>query len=99
MLPTERNQLAGVSPRPQGGVLQPDATPSGKAIEESFVVLPPPAASVYKCEFGAGGGGSNLPSPEGGSTNALSQPHNSGFHSTITVLKRAFEIATTQTRV
>ncbi|CAA2960871.1 beclin-1 [Olea europaea subsp. europaea] len=99
VLPTEGNQLAGVSPRPQGGVLQPDATPSGKAIEESFVVLPPPAASVYKCEFGAGGGGSNLPSPEGGSTNALSQPHNSGFHSTITVLKRAFEIATTQTRV
>ncbi|PWA73570.1 Beclin family [Artemisia annua] len=58
--------------------LPPRPNQSGKAMEESFVVLPPPAASVYKSE---------------------PTSNNSGFHSTITVLKRACEIATTQTRV
>ncbi|KAK6137095.1 hypothetical protein DH2020_029166 [Rehmannia glutinosa] len=85
--------------RPRGGAMHPDASQSGKAIDESFVVLPPPAASVYKCEPGADGGGTNLPSPEGGPIDSPMQPHNSGFHSTITVLNRAFDIATTQTQV
>ncbi|KAL0464909.1 UNVERIFIED_CONTAM: Beclin-1-like protein [Sesamum latifolium] len=99
VLPKQRNQTAGVPPRPRGGAVHPDASHSGKAIDESFVVLPPPAASVYKCEPGADGSGSTLPSPEGGPTNTPMQPHNSGFHSTITVLNRAFDIATTQTQV
>ncbi|GFP91913.1 beclin-1-like protein [Phtheirospermum japonicum] len=96
VLPKQRN---GVPPRPRGGPMHPDASQSGKAIDESFVVLPPPAASVYKCEPGADGGGTNLPSPEGGPTDSPTQPHNSGFHSTITILNRAFDIATTQTQV
>ncbi|KAL2233797.1 UNVERIFIED_CONTAM: Beclin-1-like protein [Sesamum indicum] len=99
VLPKQRNQTAGVPPRPRGGALHPDASHSGKAIDESFVVLPPPAASVYKCEPGADGSGSTMPSPEGGPTNTPMQPHNSGFDSTITVLNRAFDIATTQTQV
>ncbi|XP_059634365.1 beclin-1-like protein isoform X2 [Cornus florida] len=98
VLPKQRNQAAGVPPRPRGGAMQPDTSQSGKAMEESFVVLPPPAASVYKCESPIDGGGTHLPSPEGG-TGAPMQPNNSGFHSTITVLKRAFDIATTQTQV
>ncbi|KAL0397998.1 UNVERIFIED_CONTAM: Beclin-1-like protein [Sesamum calycinum] len=97
-LASARNQTAGVA-RPRGGAMHPDASHSGKAIDESFVVLPPPAASVYKCEPGADGSGSTLPSPEGGPTNTPMQPQNPGFHSTITVLNRAFDIATTQTQV
>lgn len=96
VLPKQRNQTTGVPPRPRSGTMHPDA---GKAIDESFVVLPPPAASVYKCEPGADGGGTNLPSPEGGSSDSPAQPHNSGFHSTITVLNRAFDIAKSQTQV
>ncbi|KAL6575640.1 Vacuolar protein sorting-associated protein atg6 [Orobanche hederae] len=99
VLPKQRNQTPGVPPRPRGGPVQPDASHSGKAIDESFVVLPPPAASVYKCEPGADGGGTNSPSPEGGPTDSPAQPHDPGFHSTITVLNRAFDIATTQTQV
>ncbi|KAL1561919.1 Vacuolar protein sorting-associated protein atg6 [Salvia divinorum] len=89
VLPNQRNQTPGIPPRPR----------CGKAIDESFVVLPPPAASVYKSEPGADEGGTNLLSPEGGPASSLSQPHNSGFHSMITVLNRAFDIATTQTQV
>ncbi|CAA0841215.1 Beclin-1-like protein [Striga hermonthica] len=99
VLPKQRNQSPGVPPRPRGGPLHPEVSQSGKAIDESFVVLPPPAASVYKCEPGADGGGTNLPSPDGGPIDSPTQPHNSGFHSTITILNRAFEIATTQTQV
>ncbi|KAL8062874.1 hypothetical protein ABFX02_02G175300 [Erythranthe guttata] len=99
VLPKQRNQTPGVPPRPRSGMIQPDASQSGKAIDESFVVLPPPAASVYKCEPGADGGTTNLPSSEGGPANSPAQPHNSGFDSTITVLNRAFDIATTQTQV
>lgn len=78
-------------PRPRGGAAQPDASHSGKSMDESFVV-------VYKPESSLDGGGAHLPSSDGGSNGHL-QPNNSGFHTTITVLKRAFEIATTQTQV
>lgn len=91
VLPKQRPQLHGVPPRPRGSAVQPDASQSGKAMDESFVV-------VYKSESASDGGGPQVPSPEGG-TNGPMQPNNSGFHSTITVLKRAFEIATTQTQV
>ncbi|PHT48226.1 Beclin-1-like protein [Capsicum baccatum] len=99
VLPKQRNQVPGIPPRGRGGSAQPDASQSGRAMEESFVVLPPPAASVYKCEPTSDGAGMNLPSPDGGPPNAPIQPNNSGFHSTITVLKRAFDIATTQTQI
>lgn len=97
VLPKQRNQPHGVPPRPRGGAVQPDTSQSGKAMEESFVMLPPAPASVYKCESASEAAGTQLPSPEGASGNL--QPNNSGFHSTITVLKRAFDIATTQTQV
>nr|XP_023922773.1 beclin-1-like protein isoform X1 [Quercus suber]POE97601.1 beclin-1-like protein [Quercus suber] len=88
-----QQQLQGIPPRPRAGAgpVQPDISQPGKTMEESFVV-------VYKSESASDGGGTQLPSPEGGSNVPL-QPHNSGFHSTITMLKRAFEIATTQTQV
>lgn len=93
VLPKQKPQPQGIPPRPRGGggAVQPDISQPGKTMDESFVV-------VYKSESASDGGGTQLPSPEGGSNVPL-QPHNSGFHSTITVLKRAFEIATTQTQV
>ncbi|XP_016511572.1 beclin-1-like protein isoform X1 [Nicotiana tabacum] len=99
VLPKQRNQGPGIPPRGRGVSAQPDASQFGKAMEESFVVLPPPAASVYKCEPTSDGAGTNVPSPDGGPQNAPTQPNNSGFHSTITVLKRAFDIASTQTQI
>ncbi|KAM7508575.1 hypothetical protein LguiA_019028 [Lonicera macranthoides] len=99
VLPKQKNQIpGGAPPRPRSGA---DTSQSGKAMEESFVVLPPPAASVYKCEPGSdGGSGTHLPShDDGGPNSAPMQANNSGFHSTITVLNRAFDIATTQTQV
>ncbi|MFS7925046.1 putative atg6/Beclin, atg6, BARA domain, atg6/beclin, coiled-coil domain-containing protein [Helianthus anomalus] len=77
-------QKPGIPPRPVQSV---------KAMEESFVVLPPPAASVYKSADGT----THVPSHD--ESTAPARANNSGFHSTITVLKRAFEIATTQTQV
>ncbi|EOX95720.1 PREDICTED: beclin-1-like protein [Theobroma cacao] len=91
VLPKQKPQAQGIPPRPRGGPGQPDAGHPGKAMEESFVV-------VYKSESASDGGGAHLPLSEGGPNSPL-QPNNSGFHSTITVLKRAFEIATTQTQV
>lgn len=99
VLPKQKSQVPGVPPRPRGGPVPSDASQSGKAMEESFVVLPPPAASVYKCESASDASGIHVPSHEGEPTGAPSHPNNSGFHSTITVLKRAFDIATTQTQV
>lgn len=96
VLPNQRTP--GTRPRPHSVAVQADANHSGRAMEESYVVLPPPAASVYKYESASDGGGKHLPSPEGGPTSS-SHSNNSGFHSTITVLKRALDIATTQTQV
>lgn len=91
VLPKQRPQSHGVPPRPRGSSAQSEASQSGKAMDESFVV-------IYKSESASDGGGPQIPPPEGG-TNGPMQPNNSGFHSTITVLKRAFEIATSQTQV
>lgn len=76
--------------------MQPDASQSGKAMEESFVVLPPAAASMY--EPASDGGGTHI-SCLGGSPISPLHTNNTGFYSRITVLQRAFEIATTQTQV
>ncbi|XP_026426409.1 beclin-1-like protein [Papaver somniferum] len=91
----KNSSQGGVPPRPRGG--PGDNRASGKAMEDSFVVLPPAAASMYNSESGSDGG-AHLPSSGGIPGNHL-HPNNSGFHSSITVLKRAFDIATTQTRV
>nr|CAJ27523.1 beclin 1 protein [Medicago truncatula] len=86
VLPKQRPQTQGVPPRPRGDTSHP-----GKTMEESFVV-------VYKSESASDGGGGNSLSP-GVDHGGHLPPHNSGFNSTITVLTRAFEIATTQTQV
>ncbi|CAN6475465.1 unnamed protein product [Victoria cruziana] len=71
---------------------------AGKAMEESYVVLPPAAASMYKGESTSDAGGQHSPSSRTIPTNPLDTT-DAGFHSSITVLKRAFEIATTQTQL
>ncbi|KAK8482988.1 hypothetical protein V6N13_022014 [Hibiscus sabdariffa] len=91
VLPKQKPQAPGIPPRPRSVPGLPDAGQPRKGMEESFVV-------VYKSESASDGSGTQLPSSEGGPSNSL-QPNNSGFHSTITVLKNAFEIATTQTQV
>ena len=93
VLPKQRpqSQAQGIPPRPRSGAAQPDTGQPGKTMEESFVV-------VYKSESSSDGSGANLSSP-GVDPSGHLQPHNSGFNSTINVLKRAFEIATTQTQV
>ncbi|KAL2893221.1 Beclin-1-like protein [Bienertia sinuspersici] len=98
VLPKEKSQSPGAPPRPRGSGVQPETSPSAKMMDESFVVLPPAPASVYRSESQADGGGTHTQSGEGNPSSQLN-PNTSGFHSTITVLKRAFEIATTQTQV
>ena len=56
VLPKQRNQVSGVPPRPRGGGVQLDTSQPGKAMEESFVVLPLPAASVYNSDSKSDGG-------------------------------------------
>ncbi|KAK9743157.1 hypothetical protein RND81_03G220700 [Saponaria officinalis] len=96
VLPKQKSQPSGIPPRPRGVVAQPEVSPSGKTMEESFVVLPPALASVYTPQTDGSGTHAQLAE---GSNNGQLNPNSSGFHSTITVLKRAFEIATTQTQV
>ncbi|KAF5743782.1 autophagy protein Apg6 [Tripterygium wilfordii] len=92
VLPKQRPSAQGPSSRPRTGAAQHETgQQSGKTMEESFVV-------VYKSESASDGGGNQSSLPEGGPSSHM-QPNNTGFHSTITVLKRAFEIATTQTQV
>ncbi|PPD80825.1 hypothetical protein GOBAR_DD22248 [Gossypium barbadense] len=91
VLPKQKPLAPGIPPRPRGMPGQPDTGQARKGMEESFVV-------VDKSESASDGSGTQLPSSEGGPSSSL-QPNNSGFHSTITVLKNAFEIATTQTQV
>lgn len=93
VLPKQRPAAQGIPPRPRGGGNgQPDAAQPGKAMEESFVV-------VYKSESAADGTGNHSSAAAGSDHSGHLQPHNSGFNSTITVLTRAFEIATAQTQV
>lgn len=90
LLPKQRPQAQGSAHRPRGDAAAAAAQP-GKAMEESFVV-------VYKSESGTDGGGAHSPGTGADSGGHL-PTHNSGFNSTITVLTRAFEIATTQAQV
>lgn len=92
VLPKQKPHSQGLPPLHQGGGPPPsDPSPSGKAMDESFVV-------VYKNESASGGGAGQLPASDVAHDAPL-PPNNSGFNATITVLKRAFEIATTQTQV
>ncbi|RWW18382.1 hypothetical protein BHE74_00010053 [Ensete ventricosum] len=58
VLPKQKYQGHGVPPRPRSTTPQPDNSHSAKAIEESYVVLPPAAASMYKSELTPEEGGS-----------------------------------------
>ena len=98
VLPKQKAQGHGVPPRPRTGVPQSVGSQSSKAMEESFVVLPPAAASMYNSDCAFEGGGTQLPAP-GGSQSSNLHSNTAGFHSSITVLKRAFDIATSQTQV
>lgn len=89
VLGKQRPSAQGIPPS-RGGTVQPETGQRGKAMEESFVV-------VHKSESNSDGTGTHL--SHGANSSGHLQPHNSGFNSTITVLKRAFEIATTQTQV
>ncbi|GMH00422.1 hypothetical protein Nepgr_002261 [Nepenthes gracilis] len=97
VLPKQKSQVPGVPPRPRG-VVQPETSQSGRTMEESFVVLPPAPASVYRSESTSDTSGTQVTSAEGGPSDHL-HPNGSGFHSTIAVLRRAFEIAATQSQV
>ncbi|KAK7323335.1 hypothetical protein VNO77_26805 [Canavalia gladiata] len=86
VLPKQQPSALKIPPRPQGDVTQPR-----KTMEESFVV-------VYKSESQSDGNGIHSSAP-GADSGGHFPSHNTGFNSTITVLTRAFEIATTQTQV
>lgn len=98
VLPKQKSQSPGAPPGSRGRGVQPEASLSGKMMDESFVVLPPAPASVYRSESQADGSGTHAQTGEGSPSTQLN-PGTSGFHSTITVLKRAFEVATAQTQV
>lgn len=98
VLPKQKVQGLGVPPRPRTVNSQNEGSQPSKAMEESFVFLPPPAASMYKSETATERSGSHLPAQGGNQSNPV--PANaSGFNSTLTILSRAFEIATSQTQV
>ncbi|BAH92083.1 Os03g0258500 [Oryza sativa Japonica Group] len=86
----------GIPPRPPSAAA-PHIEPNQptRAMEGSYIVLPPAAASIYKTSTSEGGG-AQLPPP---SINSSSLLTGNSFHSNVTVLKRAFEIATSQTQV
>lgn len=69
-----------------------------RAMDESFVVLPSAAASMYRYESSPEGGGVHSPSSVGSSSSAL-HTNNASFNSCITVLNRVFDIVSSQTQV
>ncbi|KAH7651605.1 beclin 1 protein [Dioscorea alata] len=94
VLAKQRTPGHGLPPRPRSG-----ATNSEGRIDDSYVVVSPAGASMFDNEHLTEGGGSHSPALPGSSPSSPLQANNSGFHSTITVLKRAFDIATAQTQV
>ncbi|KXG33124.1 beclin-1-like protein isoform X2 [Sorghum bicolor] len=92
-----RSQGPGIPPRPRSAAaphIEPNQPP--RPIEGSYIMLPPPAASIYKTSSSEGVGRQLLP-PSVNSSSSM-PGNNSGFFSSVTVLKRAFEIATSQTQ-
>ncbi|KAG2590808.1 beclin-1-like protein [Panicum virgatum] len=84
----------GIPPHPQSAA-SPHIEPNQltRPIEDSYIVLPPSTASIYKTSSSEGDGAQLLP------PSCSLAGNNSGFFSSVTVLKRAFEIATSQTQV
>ncbi|KAF3526277.1 hypothetical protein F2Q69_00049693 [Brassica cretica] len=92
VLPRHKPQAQGIPPRPRGASSpQPhDETHSGKAMEESFVVVDKPDSAAAS---------QNTLSPAEVGQNGPLHSNTSGFNATINVLTRAFDIARTQTQV
>jgi beclin len=76
----KRSRGHGIPPHsPAAAAQHTEPSQSTRAIEGSYIMLPPPAASIYKT--------------------SSCEANNSGFYHGVTVLKRAFDIATSQTQV
>ncbi|KAL5229239.1 hypothetical protein ABZP36_017504 [Zizania latifolia] len=86
-----RSHAHGIPPRPPSAAT-PHIEPNQatRTIEGSYIVLPPAAASIYNSSVSEGGC-AQLP--------LASMNARNNFHSSVTVLKQAFEIATSQTQV
>ena len=67
-------------------------------MDESFVVLPSAAASMYTFEPPAEGAMGHM-GGTGGSSTGGQHTSNASFNATVNVLTRAFEIASSQTQV
>ncbi|XP_020597641.1 beclin-1-like protein isoform X1 [Phalaenopsis equestris] len=94
----QKGQGLGIPPRPKSWLSQLEGSAFAKGMEESFVVLPPASASMYYNGSTLEGVGAHLPTLSVSATTPL-QMNNSRFYSGITVLKKAFDIATSQTQV
>uniref|UniRef100_A0A0E0G4I4 Atg6 BARA domain-containing protein n=1 Tax=Oryza nivara TaxID=4536 RepID=A0A0E0G4I4_ORYNI len=91
-----RSHSHGIPPRPpSAGIPRAEPNQPTRAMEGSYIVLPPAAASIYKTSASEGGGAQLSPT----SMNPGSPLPGNNFHSSVTVLKRAFEIATSQTQI
>ncbi|URE18005.1 beclin 1 [Musa troglodytarum] len=97
VLPKQKYQGHGVPPCPRSTTPQPDSSHSTKAVTESYVVLPPAAASMYRNESPPEVGGAQE-WVQGESPSSGLQVNDPRFHSSI-ILKRVFNIATSQTQV
>ncbi|KAG0570802.1 hypothetical protein KC19_6G188400 [Ceratodon purpureus] len=73
-------------------------THGGRAMDESFVVLPSAAASMYTFEPPAEAAMGHMGGTGGGHTGGQ-HTSNASFNATVNVLTRAFEIASSQTQV
>ncbi|KAF8696028.1 hypothetical protein HU200_036913 [Digitaria exilis] len=92
-----RSKSLGVSQRPLSSA-SPHVEPNQptRPMECSYIMLPPPTASIYKASSSEDA--AQLLPPIVNSSSSSPQ-NNSGFFSSVTVLKRAFEIATSQAQV
>ncbi|KAJ7525962.1 hypothetical protein O6H91_17G076200 [Diphasiastrum complanatum] len=70
----------------------------GRTMDESFVVLPSAAASMYRYEASGDGSG---PQPSGSGAIIINTQHtnNASFNASVNVLTRVFELASAQTQV
>lgn len=73
-------------------------THGGRAMDESFVVLPSAAASMYTFEPPSEAAMGHMGGTGGGNTSGQ-HTSNASFNATVNVLTRAFEIASSQTQV
>nr|CAB3473911.1 unnamed protein product [Digitaria exilis] len=92
-----RSKSLGISQRPLSSA-SPHVEPNQptRPMECSYIMLPPPTASIYKASSSEDA--AQLLPPIVNSSSSSPQ-NSSGLFSSVTVLKRAFEIATSQAQV